>query len=356
MTSPKISILVPVYNTAPYLRRCLDSLCAQTYQNLEIICVNDGSTDDSSDILAEYEKRDSRIIVISQKNQGLSAARNTAYGVATGEWIAGVDSDDYIAKDTYEKLVRVIEDDIDIIWYDIQSVSDTQIDDDPWLHSRYNGKQQVNRDVVWSTNCLFWNKLWRKSFIDAHNVKFPVGLRYEDAYFYFVLAPFARNIYFLQERLHFYWQRAGSIMQSFSPKGEDHLKIAQLILQHLARYPLPDTFGETAPTRYELDILLSYTHLAKKHTPKRMHKSIDKKACKTAELHKLIQTYPEETEQLRQNAQSRWVKLFYKKGRNKTSYRLFGIPVITVKYKNEKKIVRFLGIKITSINLNANHE
>lgn len=96
MVKGKISVIVPVYNTSQYLTQCLDSLVNQTYRNLEIICVNDGSTDDSLQLLRKYEKDDSRILVIDQKNAGLSEARNSGVAVATGDWLMFVDSDDWV--------------------------------------------------------------------------------------------------------------------------------------------------------------------------------------------------------------------------------------------------------------------
>ena len=92
----KISIVIPVYNVELYLRRCLDSVCNQTFKNLEIICVNDGSTDTSALILEEYAKKDNRIKVIHQKNQGLSVARNVGMREVTGQYCAFLDSDDFI--------------------------------------------------------------------------------------------------------------------------------------------------------------------------------------------------------------------------------------------------------------------
>ena len=106
-----ISIIVPVYNTAPYLPQCLDSLVNQTYRDIEIICVNDGSTDNSPDILKAYAERDSRILVIHQENLGLSGARNKGLESARGEWVMFVDSDDWIAPDMYEKLYHHLTED-----------------------------------------------------------------------------------------------------------------------------------------------------------------------------------------------------------------------------------------------------
>ena len=103
MRTPLISVIIPVYNVEKYLRRCLDSVIAQTYQNLEIICVDDGSIDDSGKICDQYAVRDARIKVIHQENQGLSAARNRGLDAAEGEYIAFVDSDDYILEDMYKR-------------------------------------------------------------------------------------------------------------------------------------------------------------------------------------------------------------------------------------------------------------
>ena len=105
MRTPLISVIIPVYNVEKYLHRCLDSVIAQTYQNLEIICVDDGSIDESGRICDQYAVRDARIKVIHQENQGLSAARNRGLDAAEGEYIAFVDSDDYILEDMYKKML-----------------------------------------------------------------------------------------------------------------------------------------------------------------------------------------------------------------------------------------------------------
>ena len=102
--SPKVSIIVPVYNVEKYLEKCLDSLVNQSLHDIEIICVNDGSKDDSLDILEKYAKKDSRIKIINKQNQGLSAARNDGLKVAAGEYVGYVDSDDWVDLNFYEKL------------------------------------------------------------------------------------------------------------------------------------------------------------------------------------------------------------------------------------------------------------
>ena len=103
-----LSVIIPVYNVEPYLEQCLDSVINQTYKNLEIICINDGSTDNSLKILEKYQKKDNRIKLINQKNKGLSEARNAGLDVAKGEYIAFVDSDDYLELNAYEEAMNVV--------------------------------------------------------------------------------------------------------------------------------------------------------------------------------------------------------------------------------------------------------
>ena len=105
LKAPKISIVIPVYNTAKYLKKCLDSLKFQTYENLEIICVDDGSTDGSLSVLQEYANSDSRFLVYTQEHLGTSSARNIGISVASGEYISFVDSDDWILLTLYQTFV-----------------------------------------------------------------------------------------------------------------------------------------------------------------------------------------------------------------------------------------------------------
>ena len=104
--SKKVSVVIPVYNVEKYLRRCLDSLVNQTYKNLEFICVNDGSTDNSLEILKEYAAKDSRFIIINQKNQGVALARNNGLNVASGDYLSFVDPDDWVGLNYYEEVVK----------------------------------------------------------------------------------------------------------------------------------------------------------------------------------------------------------------------------------------------------------
>lgn len=106
---PKVSVIVPVYNVENYIRKCLDSIISQTLKDIEIILVDDGSEDNSGKICDEYAEKDSRIIVIHQKNNGLSNARNTGLNIASGEYIGFVDSDDYIKSEMYSEMYQTAE-------------------------------------------------------------------------------------------------------------------------------------------------------------------------------------------------------------------------------------------------------
>ncbi len=121
---PMVSVIIPVYNVEPYLRECMDSIVNQTLRDIEIICVNDGSTDGSLSILEEYRANDPRIAVISQDNKGLSAARNRGLSQARGKYIYFVDSDDYVALDTLKDVARLAEDHhVDAAVFGFQPVS-----------------------------------------------------------------------------------------------------------------------------------------------------------------------------------------------------------------------------------------
>lgn len=183
---PKVSILVPVYNVADCLPRCLDSLCKQTLRQIEIICVDDGSTDHSPEILAQYAARDERLRFMRQSNQRQGAARNRAFEVATGEYVLYIDSDDYIDPDYCERLYEAAE----RHRADIACCS--------FLKHRRQGTRWVARydeEHLYETieerfrisNCppdfYIMNKLFRRSLLAEHEIRFPERVQYEDVEF-----------------------------------------------------------------------------------------------------------------------------------------------------------------------------
>lgn len=120
--NPLISVIIPVYKVEKFLHRCVDSVINQTYKNLEIILIDDGSPDNCGNICDEYAKKDTRIKVIHQENQGLSGARNSGLNIAKGEYIYFIDSDDYIKKNTLENMIKYSEKDILILYQEQQYI------------------------------------------------------------------------------------------------------------------------------------------------------------------------------------------------------------------------------------------
>lgn len=180
----KVSVVVPVYNTAPYLRQCLDSLIGQTLQDIEVICVDDGSTDDSPAILEEYAAADSRIRVLSQPNSHAGVARNNGMAVARGAYVVFCDSDDYMAPDALELMARQCEaDDADICvcagkrYYEQLGLT---VDAPGYLEVKRIPETMpfnriTNAEHIFSfTTIMTWNKMFRLEFLRDH------GLRYGD--------------------------------------------------------------------------------------------------------------------------------------------------------------------------------
>lgn len=184
-----ISIIVPVYNVAPYLPQCLDSLVNQTYQDIEIICVNDGSTDGSLAILEEYAKKDERLRIINQSNQGLSGARNTGIQQVQGEWIMFVDSDDWMDIQTCEILIKEAVPSTDLCFFNYvrefkkstvpQFIFEKERIDfkNENINSLYvrliapTGKELAHPEKLDSLSTA-WGKLYKTSIIQKHNIQF----------------------------------------------------------------------------------------------------------------------------------------------------------------------------------------
>lgn len=173
---PLISVIVPVYNVEKYLGECLDTLVGQSYPNLQIIVVDDGSTDRSGIICDEYAQRDKRIQVVHQPNGGLSAARNAGMALATGEYISFVDSDDYVDADFYRTCLQEIGDH-DVLAFGYKKVSDSK----QCLQERV---LPLSEDSVFVL-VTAWTKLFRRDFLQRNHLQFAVGYLFEDTIFSF---------------------------------------------------------------------------------------------------------------------------------------------------------------------------
>ena len=213
--NPLISVIVPVYNVAEYLSRCVDSILAQSYENLQIILVNDGSSDDSGRICEEYAKKDTRIQVIHQNNGGLSSARNAGLDAASGQYIGFVDSDDWIEPEMYAEMLALMEK------YDAQLVCAGRCDVDggtgekavglcPEREECVSGEELAGRIFLWdhcdSSAC---DKLYRRELFDG--IRYPEGKTCEDIPVTYRLALKARRAVLCDRPFYNYFHRSGSI-------------------------------------------------------------------------------------------------------------------------------------------------
>lgn len=216
MVNEKISVIVPVYNVEKYLEKCVDSLINQSYKNLEIILVDDGATDSSGTLCDKLQKKDERIKVIHKVNGGLSDARNAGLDIATGEYIAFLDSDDYVHKDLYSSLYTLMKDnDCDLgicnyVYVDEEGNSIAPVSDT--LKDEVINRDEVIDKLMTKLNFYYvtaWNKLYKKSVLD--NIRFPKGKIHEDEYVaHYVLA--ASNKVVTTSNVYIYYvQRQGSI-------------------------------------------------------------------------------------------------------------------------------------------------
>ena len=220
--SELISIVVPVYNTEKYLHRCINSLIKQTYKNIEILLINDGSTDNSEKICAEYMKANINVFVYTKPNGGLSDARNYGIEKASGSYIMFVDSDDFIAENMVEALYT------DIVNHnaDISSIDVFEFSNECYIFpNAYNSQNTITLDnrmaiknIISNINTYnyAWNKLYNAKLFDT--VKFPKGYVMEDLGTTYLLIYKAHKITYNPAKLYYYYQRENSILHSPNKK------------------------------------------------------------------------------------------------------------------------------------------
>lgn len=214
----KVSIIVPVYNVEQYLQKCLDSILSQTLSDIEVICVDDGSTDNSLKILYDYQRKDNRIHVVSQENAGPGAARNKGIELSQGEYIGFVDADDFIEKDMYRKMVsRAEKYNADIViansYLYFDKTMDKQIFRDMTLFTKFENEEYftAKQHPQILTIVGMWDRLFRKSFVNQISFSNPVGRFYEDHFPSFQSSVLANRISVIKEPLYYYrQQREGS--------------------------------------------------------------------------------------------------------------------------------------------------
>ena len=222
-TPPKISVIVPVYNTEKYLSKCLDSILNQTLKDIEVIVVNDGSKDESQMLINQYKIRDSRIISIIKENGGLSDARNVGIDKASGEYLAFIDSDDYIDSAMFEKMIDLAEKHkSEIVICDLVKVNENGIEfrdlpQSPQLPERIVLKDDFS--IFGEMSCFACNKVFKKELFVQH--RFKKGIHFEDIELIPKLVLDSTIISKINEPFYNYFERQDSITKSHTEKGLD---------------------------------------------------------------------------------------------------------------------------------------
>lgn len=225
----KLSIIIPVYNVENSLEKCVDSVINQSFTDFELILIDDGSTDNSSEIADNLSTKDKRIKVVHQSNKGLSQARNAGIDIAKGEYITFIDSDDFIHKDTLNYLINIINihPEYDIIEYPVIERYAS-----PYQHKlSFPQKSYTNLKDYWITtngfsHCYAWNKIFKSKLF--YNVRFPKNKTFEDVFTIPILLEKANVIATIDKGLYYYYFNTNSITNN--AKGTD---IANLLQAHI---------------------------------------------------------------------------------------------------------------------------
>lgn len=240
----KVSVIVPAYNMENYIKRCLDSLVFQTLKDIEIICINDGSTDNSLHTFEEYAAKDDRIKIYSQENLGLSAARNLGIEKATGEYIGFVDSDDYVDSDFYEKLYNAaVENNADISCGNIIRENAKK----KRTHVEYqkpiiacSTKEKYIAAGLPSHNYV-WNKIYKRESLVKSNIKFVSGVVYEDMYFTPDILESLGTLVTVTGTYYHYWINKKSIIACPTDKNRsDSIEAHNHLMKKCKQYNIKD--------------------------------------------------------------------------------------------------------------------
>ena len=261
---PLVSILVPVYNVEKYLRKCLDSLLNQTYPSIEIILINDGSTDSSLEICQEYADKYKNIYVYTYENKGISTTRNRALDQMHGDYLMFVDSDDFIAKKTVEKMMeRMQEQQADIVmcgfvmdYYKVIPLFRPVAKNATFDTIETLQRMILNKGI----NNYPWGKLYKASTFE--NVRFPENTYgFEDTRTIFKAIIQAKKIATMPNRYYHYVQRRGSITNRMSLETVLDMKKAYIEQQNYLKEKYPDEFFDYTMNYYNLDMVIIYTLL-----------------------------------------------------------------------------------------------
>lgn len=250
---PKVSVIVPIYNVEKYLEKCINSLLSQTLEDIQIILVNDGSKDNSGNIAKEYGKNNKgRVIYVEKENGGLSDARNYGLKYATGDFIAFLDSDDYIEKNAYEEMYnKAIEENADYVECDFIWEFPNKIRVD----KQYPYKNK--KEMLSFVRVVAWNKLIKRQLIIDNNLEFPKGLRYEDVEFTYKLIPFINKFAYVDKPFIHYVQRKGSIANVQNERTADIFTVLDNVIEFYKKNNIYEEYRNELEYNYARYLLCS---------------------------------------------------------------------------------------------------
>ncbi len=245
----KISVIIPVYNAEKYLARCLKSVINQTFKDIEIICINDVSSDNSAEILNEYSKKDERIKVINNsENMGAALSRNAGIDAAKGEYIYFIDADDYIDEKYLEGMFSVIEREKCDIVFNAAILSESSGNSTPYKHPSmpevdFGGRYFDNITTIHDLPCFIWARIYRKSFLDKHNLRFLDIHATDDVVFNGITNMYSEKTFaFCGEKYHYTVNNTGvtGIAKSVDDRDLQHIKAYFLIFDYLKEQNIKD--------------------------------------------------------------------------------------------------------------------
>lgn len=264
---PEISVVVPVYNSERYLAECLESIINQTFTGIEVICVNDGSTDGSRSILEEYAAKDTRVKLINTLNSGQGRARNTALDAAEGKYISFVDSDDFLAADAYERCISILDgQNCDILFFGVKVFGGFK----PEFHDekneynmpKYEGGLEITDEIRLNSNVSLWSKIFRRDIIEKYAIRFSDAKHAEDVAFIWKYLLMSGTAYCLKDVLYHYRQHADSIMggvyRQVSPLSVEHLHVWKEIYDFMCRHNILEEDKDTLKKLFKLYFSYAY--------------------------------------------------------------------------------------------------
>ena len=268
----KVSVIVPVYNVEKYIEKCLSSLVNQTLRDIEIIVVNDGSPDNSQKIIDKYAKKYSNIKSFTKKNGGLSDARNFGLKYASGEYIAFVDSDDYVKLDMYEKMYdKAKENNFDMVVCDIDYLYP---DKTLRVSSGLEDDTTNIKDVYLNTHPAAWNKIFKKELFE-NDVYFKKNVWFEDVEFIYRMLPYIKSIGVVKEDFNQYVQREGSITSIVNKKIYHYIDNMNGIIDFYKKRKLYDEYQKELEYAYVRYIYATFIRSVKRYDYKDYIEAVD---------------------------------------------------------------------------------